>query len=114
MGSIAASIFAQQSREVISLRSEDRADIDGSRKAVGVLLGYLNALVYHIKTLGNVFVEFLAELGKAHVATMLLEQRNSQLAFELLDGIGKRRLRDKQLFCRPGEMLHLCELSEIP
>ena len=79
-----------------------------------MFLRYLDSLIYNVETFGHVFIEFLAEFRKPNVTTVLLEQRNAKLAFQLLNRIREGRLSDKQLFCRPSKMLDLCQLPEIP
>ena len=50
---------------------------------------------------------------KAHIAPLALEQRHAQLALERLDGVGKRRLTDIELFCGLSVVLELCEFAEV-
>lgn len=56
----------------------------------------------------------LAGVGQSNGATRTIEQDDSERAFELLDLLGKRRLRDVQRLGRAGEIGVIGYREEIP
>ena len=58
----------------------------------------LDGLVDLIERKADMLVEFLAVFGQADVAAHALEEGNADLFLKVLDGVGKRGLRNIEAF----------------